>query len=68
MRNELERIQLGHFSVNKNEVYKTTELTGKQRKILSRLKVKAPPTYFEIQLKPSNILTIFTSSISLSEK
>ncbi len=51
MRNELERIQLGHFSVNKTEVYKTTELTGKQREILSRLKVKAPPTYFEIQLK-----------------
>jgi len=49
MRNELERIQLGHFSVNKNEVYKTTELTGKQREILSKLKVKAPPTYFEIQ-------------------
>jgi hypothetical protein len=50
MRNELERIQLGHFSVNKNEVYKTTELTGKQREILSKLKVKTPPTYFEIQL------------------
>jgi hypothetical protein len=50
MRNELERIQLGHFSVNKNEVYKSTELTGKQREILSKLKIKTPPTYFEIQL------------------
>jgi|LDZU01.1.fsa_nt_gi hypothetical protein len=40
MRNELERIQLGHFSVDKNEVYKTTELTGKQREILSKLKVQ----------------------------
>lgn len=50
MRNELEIIQLGHFSVNKNEVYKTTELTGKQHEILSMLKVKAPPSYLEIQL------------------
>lgn len=50
MRNELERIQLGHFSVNKNEVHKSTELTGKQREILSRLNVETPPTYFEIQL------------------
>jgi len=49
MRNELERIQLGHFSVNKNEVHKSTELTMKQREILSRLKVELPPIYFEIQ-------------------
>jgi len=49
IRNELERIQLGHFSVNKNEVHKSTELTVKQREILSKLKVETPPTYFEIQ-------------------
>gem|GEM_PF-4589617 len=65
MKNQPKRIQIGHFSVNINEVCKTTELTGKQRVILSKFTVEAPPIFFEFLPNTSNTLTIFTNSITL---
>jgi len=50
MRDEPERMKLDHSSLDRSEIFKATELTGKQRYVHSMLKVEAPPTYFEIHL------------------
>jgi len=54
MRDEPERMKLDHFSLDRSEIFKATELTGKQRYVHSMLKVEAPPTYFEIHLNNLN--------------
>jgi transposase len=48
VRKELDRIYLGHFSSKNGDVYQSTELTAKQRKIFDTLGIEAPPRFLEI--------------------
>lgn len=50
IRSELDRLHLGHFSYDKSNIYKTTQLTAKQKEIYRGLGVKPPPTYLNIQI------------------
>jgi len=51
LRKELDRIHLGYFSSKNGDVYQTTELTAKQRKIFDTLGIQAPPRYLGIHPK-----------------
>ncbi|WP_027416905.1 IS1634 family transposase [Aneurinibacillus terranovensis] len=48
LRKDLDRIHLGHFSSKNGDVYQSTELTAKQRKIFAALGIEPPPRFLEI--------------------
>jgi hypothetical protein len=49
IRNEHERLHIGHFSSNNGDVYKTTQPSQKQLEILKALGLKPPPELFDIK-------------------
>lgn len=47
----LERCHLGEFSSKDGRILRRTELTADQVNILNRLKIPAPPAFFDVRLK-----------------
>jgi hypothetical protein len=52
--------------LDRSEIFKTTEMKGRQRYVHSMLNVEAVPTYFEFTQTTGNRLIIFARSITLS--
>ncbi|CCU83963.1 MAG: hypothetical protein H7A28_00745 [Thermotogae bacterium] len=52
--------------MDRSEIFKTTEMKGRQRYIHSMLNVEALRTYFEFTQTTGNRLIIFANSITLS--
>jgi len=51
LRNELDRLHLGHFSSKNGDLYQTTRLTPKQRETFVSIGAEPPPKVLEIQPK-----------------
>ncbi|MDQ0341197.1 transposase, partial [Caldalkalibacillus uzonensis] len=49
VRDELQRLALGHFSSKNGDLYQCTEITAKQRQIFAAVGVEPPPRFLEIQ-------------------
>ncbi|QZT34505.1 IS1634 family transposase [Caldalkalibacillus thermarum TA2.A1] len=49
VRDELQRLALGHFSSKNGDLYQCTEITTKQRQIFAAVGVEPPPRFLEIQ-------------------
>ena len=49
VRDELQRLTLGHFSSKYGDLYQCTELTDKQRQIFAAVGVEPPPRILDIQ-------------------
>ncbi|GGK32670.1 transposase [Caldalkalibacillus thermarum] len=49
VRDELQRLALGHFSSKNGDLYQCTEITAKQRQIFAAVSVEPPPRFLEIQ-------------------
>lgn len=49
VRDELQRLTLGHFSSKYGDLYQCTELTAKQRQIFAAVGVEPPPRILDIQ-------------------
>jgi len=51
IRSVMERLYLGEFSSKDGRILRRTELTADQVNILNRLKIAAPPAFFNVRLK-----------------
>jgi transposase len=51
IRSVMERLHLGEFSSKDGRILRRTELTADQLNILNRLKIAAPPAFFDVRLK-----------------